>query len=153
MRNNVRFAEESEKEVLRRMINQSGVEPLDVQQGEIRYLVMETENGIEAMIGIHLIKEVGLLRTLIFSPNCKQQEVTFFFQSMIATADEMGLKRLYLVTPNKTFLPFFEFFHFSTVNVDKLEDSREVKHEIEQLMSLQREAYVLWHQLKTSVDR
>ncbi|WP_080843830.1 GNAT family N-acetyltransferase [Cytobacillus gottheilii] len=97
------------------------------------FLVSENEFGqIQASLGIEPHGQIGLLRSLVLSPNSTEKDMFILLEQILMLARDKGLKELYLASNKQSAAIFFSLMGFQPQDSTKLPadlyESEHVKH-------------------------
>lgn len=88
------------------------------------FLLLEDEDGtIKGSLGMEVVEEYGLLRSLVVSPGQAQKDILMLFNQMLQLAKEKGLNSLFLATNKSVALPFFELLGFQQLEQEELPEA------------------------------
>lgn len=81
------------------------------------FLLLEDEDGttLKGTLGMEVIADSGLLRSLVVSPGQAEKEILVLFDQMVQLANEKGLKSLFLATNKGAALTLFEMLGFQPI--------------------------------------
>lgn len=88
------------------------------------FLLLEDENGtLKGTLGIEVIEEFGLLRSLVVSPGQAEKEIFILFDQMVQLAKDKGMKSLFLATNKSVALTLFDLLGFQRIGKGDLPSS------------------------------
>ncbi|MBU8881043.1 hypothetical protein BGM26_19155 [Bacillus sp. FJAT-29790] len=77
------------------------------------FLMMESDFGdIKATLGIEPLGKIGLLRSLVMTPDVSEKDLFILFEQILILARDRQLTALYLATNKKSSLEFFRLMGF-----------------------------------------
>lgn len=80
------------------------------------FLLLEDGSGtLKGTLGMEVIAEFGLLRSLVVTPVQAEKEIFVLFEQMVQLAKSKGMSSLFLATNKRVALPFFEIMGFEKV--------------------------------------
>jgi N-acetylglutamate synthase-like GNAT family acetyltransferase len=80
------------------------------------FLLLEDEDGtLKGTLGMEVIEDFGLLRSLVVSPGQAEKEIFVLFDHMVQLANERGVKSIYLATNKSTALTLFDLLGFQRI--------------------------------------
>ncbi|ETI66530.1 GNAT family N-acetyltransferase [Neobacillus vireti] len=80
------------------------------------FLLLEDEDGaLRGTLGMEVIADSGLLRSLVVSPGQAEKEILVLFDQMVQLANEKGLNSLFLATNKGAALALFEMLGFQPI--------------------------------------
>ncbi|MBA9027885.1 MULTISPECIES: GNAT family N-acetyltransferase [Bacillaceae] len=126
----VAFYQVSEMDIpeLARFLSEADVGEVDLQMYYQYFIVARHEEGeIVGTIGLIPIKNSGLLRSFVVTPDFPAEKISELIQYMLLAAKSRELASIYLVTEKQSSLAFFEAFGFER-KVDIEEEIKSSPH-------------------------
>lgn len=85
------------------------------------FLLLEDDKGtLKGSLGMEILEDYGLLRSLVVSPGQAEKDIMMLFNQMLQLAKEKGVNGLYLATNKSITLPFFELLGFKRCGQEEL---------------------------------
>jgi N-acetylglutamate synthase-like GNAT family acetyltransferase len=113
----IRRANKKDMEILREFLLRAnlGVDGLS-EETSCSFLLLEDEHGaLKGTLGMEIIAEFGLLRSLVVTPGQAEKEILVLFEQMVQLAKRKGMRSLFLATNKKAAVPFFEMMGFEQI--------------------------------------
>lgn len=110
----IRFADSKDKEAIKNLLSVSGLPYEDIADHIPHFIVAKKDNTLVGAVGIELLGDVGLLRSLTVSPTYRNNGIgRFLCERMIAYASLQGVRQLYLLTVSAE--GFFKKYGFQKI--------------------------------------
>ncbi|KEK25503.1 mechanosensitive ion channel protein [Bacillus gaemokensis] len=123
------FATEADIERLHSFFGQANKKDDKINELYEQFMMLEDDGEIEAVIGYEQEGEDVLIRSCLFTPNVDNQTFLYFFEMFLQYMKEKSIHQLYLLTNHPQSVTIFQFFHFTTVEKDKVpEDIQQLEH-------------------------
>lgn len=87
---------------------------------EYYLLARDGEGKMLAAVGLEPMKNIGLLRSLVFSPTFPYEKIPALLQQILLVAKKHDLHSVYLATNKPSSLQLFEALGFKQVEADEL---------------------------------
>lgn len=117
----LRIAEQEDVEAIKEFIGQAGVSTDGIETVMEQFVLLERdEREIVGCIGIEMIEQDGLLRSLVASKQINQAHIVTLLQSIDLIVKHKNMKNIYLVTHTGASLDFLKLVGFKPIHVDKM---------------------------------
>lgn len=118
----INFAEHKDEMHIKKLLSEASLPYEDISKNICDFLIASINNEIIGVVGIEILGEFGLLRSLAVTPSQQGNGIgKLLCNRMISYASLNGVKKLYLLTT--TAKSFFENFNFKKI---AREDVKEV---------------------------
>ncbi|PLT35879.1 GNAT family N-acetyltransferase [Bacillus sp. V5-8f] len=87
---------------------------------EYYLLARDKEGKMVAAVGLEPMKNIGLLRSLVFSPAFPHERIPALLQQILLVAKKHELHSVYLATNKPSSLPLFEALGFKLIEAEEL---------------------------------
>ncbi|MDQ0162623.1 GNAT family N-acetyltransferase [Bacillus alveayuensis] len=117
----LRMAERKDLEVMKQFVGKAGISTEGFEQIIDQFVLLESdEQNIVGCLGMELIGQDGLLRSLVISDQLNQAHLAALLKSIDALKERKKVRSVYLMTNKQTSIEFLEILGFRQINVDQL---------------------------------
>ena len=116
-----RTAHEDDLEDVAALLSEAELPPLESSQLLSDLIVAVEDRGVVGSVGLEVYGRSGLLRSMVIAPDKRAKGIgRELFRSLLARANELGLKELFLLTESAT--GFFDKLGFAALPRERAPD-------------------------------
>lgn len=131
----LRKAENKDLSEIKRFVEQAGLSTNGFEEMMDQFVLLEDSNQkIVGCLGMEIIEQDGLLRSLVISNKMNQAHIVTLLQSVDFLKEQNNVHHIYLMAKNEASIHFLTILGFKQVSVQDTPDHVQNSHHVQQML-------------------
>jgi len=131
----LRKAEKNDLGAILEFVGQAGLSTEGLEEIIDQFVLLEnSDHKIVGCLGMEIIEQDGLLRSLVISNKMNQAHIVTLLQSIDFLKEQHHVQQIYLMAKNEASIRFLNILGFKEINVQNTPDHVQKCHHVQQML-------------------